>query len=71
MSDKIKGLVVALDGDYGEQEVKEIINAIYMIRGVVGVQPELTTGNDFMNRSLIALEIQQAVFKAVREITKI
>ena len=57
MMDRIKGLTVALDQDYREDDAQGIINAIKLIKGVANVAPIQSHGEDFINRQQIKTEI--------------
>ena len=39
MTDRIRTLTVALDADYRDDDVEQIINAIHMVKGVSAVKP--------------------------------
>jgi hypothetical protein len=62
MTDRVKGLVVALDKDYRIDDVQAIIEAIKMTKGVAAVTPSITTPEDWMNRSHVLLKVQKDLF---------
>lgn len=43
MGNKVRGFVVTLDEDISEEHIDGIVNAIHMIKGVIGVDPEIAT----------------------------
>lgn len=66
MTDRIKGFVVTLDGDYRADDVEEIRQAIAMIRGVLDVSPSVRTPEDVMNRQRVRLNIIQGLDDFIR-----
>ena len=67
MTDRYLGLTVVLDKDYRSDDAQEIISAIKMIKGVKSVSAEVADVHDYMNRQRVAMEIEERVFKAIRE----
>ena len=59
MTDRIKGLTVALDQDYREDDVQGIINAIKLIKGVANVAPIQSHAEDFINRQRIRADLAE------------
>jgi hypothetical protein len=66
MSDRIHGLTVALDRDYRDDDVKRIVEAIEMIKGVQAVTMIVSDANDWINRTRIQREIEDKLLKALR-----
>jgi hypothetical protein len=66
MTDRIKGFYVALDHDYRTDDAQAILDAISMIRGVIAVTAEIATGDDWMNRQRIQLELRKRVLDVLR-----
>ena len=63
MSDRIKGYIVTLDGDYKEEDAVEIRNAIRMIKSVLNVESNVTDINDHMNRNQIKNELRNKLWE--------
>ena len=66
MTDRVSGLIVALDRDYREDDVGNIITAIRSIRGVANVtlhKADLTS--DWIIRQQLRLEWEQALRKTI------
>lgn len=64
MTDRIAYLSVVLDGDYRDDDVKPIVKAIKMIRGVgsVSLGPAVT-GDDHLNRLRIKGDVLTLMYK--------
>jgi len=67
MTDRLKGLVVALDRDIRDDDAQAIIDAIFMIKGVLAISPSITSGDDWINRTKIKREIGAKLFKILEE----
>jgi hypothetical protein len=67
MSDRIKGLLVHLDGDYKDTSADNIITAIRMVKGVVKVEPVLANFEDILNRSRTKLELREKLMDILCE----
>ena len=67
MTDRYMGFTVVLDNDYRSDDAQAIIDAIKMIKGVAKVTPEVTDGHDYMNRTMIAMKIEERIFKALHD----
>ena len=70
MTDRVKGLAVVLDRDYRDDDVQVIVDAIKMIKGVLNVNPSITTGEDWMNRSKITLDVQRRLVDLAKSLTE-
>lgn len=57
MTDRIKGLIVVLDKDYRDDDVKAIVDVIRMVKGVVAVRKSVTDAEDWMNRTRVKHEL--------------
>jgi hypothetical protein len=68
MSDKFKGLIVTLDADYQQEDVRNIMQAISMMKKVVDVSPSVVTMDDYMNRTRIKIEISEKLTSSIHEI---
>lgn len=66
MSDRAKGLIVALEKDLRvEDDLQPILTAIKMIKGVAGVDISISTSEDWMNRQAIRREIESKILEAL------
>lgn len=59
MSDKYAGFVVGLDKDLRSDEVQATLNAIKMIRGVIVVEPVVTTATLHIAQGRAAREFEK------------
>lgn len=66
MTDRVKGLVVTLDRDYRTDDVEIIINAIRMIKGVVGVEHSIADMDDHLNRERIRTELITQIYDVLK-----
>lgn len=67
MSDRIKGLLVALDKDYRDDDCQEIIDAILMIKGVRNVTTKVVSHDDYLNRTLIKQELRTKLLEILND----
>ncbi len=65
MTDRVKGFMVALDRDIRVDDVRPILAAIKMIKGVIAVEPSVTDHNDWMNRSRIRRELGEEIWNVL------
>ena len=65
MTDRLKGLVVSFSGDIREDDAQGIIDAILLIKGVGSVKTSDFTGDDWINRSQIKIELREKLFKVL------
>lgn len=61
----VKGLTVVLADDYEEDDIKGLISAIKMLKGVIDVDFNPVSINDFINRSRIKEELQNKLFAVI------
>lgn len=66
MTDRVKGLVVALETDIREDDVQVLVNAIKMLRGVLAVETKVADMDDWVNRSRIQSELRAKLFEVLR-----
>ena len=59
MTDRLKGVWVAFEQDFREDDAESIIDAISCLRGVADVTPCLSGSDDWMNRQRIKTEIAE------------
>jgi hypothetical protein len=67
VTDRFKGVTVTFDRDIRDDDAEYIINAIRMIKGIIDVTPSVTNFDDYMNRARIRHEIEDKIWKALRE----
>lgn len=68
MTDKVKGCVVAFDKDIRVDDVQVILDAIRMIKGVVGVEISISNLDDWMARERIKSEIREKLLELYNSI---
>lgn len=68
MSDRIKGIIVTLENDIREDDAKEIINAVLMIKGVLNVTTSVRDHNDIMNRERVRSEYRERLWNALNDV---
>lgn len=68
MSDKIKGCTVVFDHDFHEEDVKHLLDAISMIKGVAVVEPVILEGNDLIDRARVKYEFTAKLLNFIKEI---
>jgi hypothetical protein len=57
MTDRLKGCYVSFDQDIREDDAKGILEAIGMIKGVIGVTAFTVDHNDWMARARVKAEL--------------
>lgn len=67
MTNRVKGLTVALKNDFREDDVDRLVSAIYMFEGVVGVKKSIDNSEDWINRTKVRDRISGKVQKAIWE----
>lgn len=67
MTDRVKGFTVTLERDIRDDDFKRIGKAVEMIKGVLHVEPSITTGDDFMVRQQVKHEMTMKIYKALKE----
>ena len=68
MTDRAKGLFVALDKDYKNDDVQIIIDAISMIKGVDKVEMSVLDTSDYFARERVKSQIRKKLLKLYEEI---
>lgn len=69
MTDRLKGVYVAFDKDYRDDDVEQIIDAIKMVRGVVDVKAVTVNPEDWMNRARVKDEMRDKFFELWKSLT--
>ena len=59
MSDRIKGCEIVFEKDFKEEDARPIMDAIRHIRGVIAVEPSVTSGDDWSARERVRNEIRE------------
>lgn len=67
MTDRIKGVYVALDKDYRIDDAEAILDAIKMIKGVSDVAVNITDFDDWTNRSRIRMELSGKLWEVLHD----
>lgn len=67
MTDRVKGLVVALEDDIRVDDVRALTQAIRMMRWVADVKTNICNHDDWMNRVRIRQDLQTKLFEVLRE----
>jgi hypothetical protein len=67
MTDRIKGLTVALSRDIRDDDVDELVNAIMMLKGVSGVTKAKVDMSDYTARMRVLSRIQGKILDVFRE----
>ena len=67
MTDRVKGLYVALDKDYRDDDVQVLIAAIKMLRGVADVETNVVDINDYYNRAQIRDQLRSDLFAVISD----
>lgn len=67
MTDRVNALVVTLDGDYRIDDVQSIIDALYMIKGIVHVEENVSDVESHVAYSLARSRISNKLFKVLSE----
>lgn len=65
MTDRYHALTVVLDADYRSDDAEQIINAIRQIRGVLSVEPHVTTSSDYAARARVCGEISKKLWQVL------
>jgi hypothetical protein len=63
MTDRIHSLTVILDKDYRDDDVKAIVNAIMMIRGVIGVNEHVADLSSRMAEEVAESRMMTKIFE--------
>ena len=66
MTDRVHSLTVVLDHDYRVDDVEAIIHALYMIKGVIKVEPNVADVTSLMAESRAQNELRAKIFAALK-----
>jgi len=67
MTDRIKGVYVALDQDYRVDDAEEILAALKMVKGVSDVTGDIIDMDDWSNRVRIRHELSAKLWKVLHD----
>ena len=67
MTERVKGFTVTLEKDIRIDDVESIMQAILMIKGIVNVEPSISTTEDHMNREMVKNEFRKKFLKFYEE----
>ena len=70
MTDRIKGIYVALTNEVREDDIEPLISAIKQLRGVLDVEPDVAHYEHYAARSQAIYAVQHVVWEAIREAFK-
>jgi hypothetical protein len=72
MTDKHQNLTVVLDGDYRDDDVQAIVDAINMIKGVAKVElGEPVNSGDYLARTRVVMDIYTEVTEIFKKKMKL
>lgn len=66
MTDRIKGFTIVLKKDIRDDDFEAIGKAVEMIKGVAKVEPSISTGDDWMNRERVKMELQNKLWEVIK-----
>jgi len=66
MTDRINSLTVILEKDFREDDVEDIINAIYMVKGVLSVQKQIANVTDMIAAQRVRAELQAKIWEVLK-----
>ena len=67
MSDRVKALTVILKEDMRQDDVDKLCNAIYLFNGVLGIETQEVTVEDYVERARIKSELIKKLFEALKD----
>ena len=65
MTDRTISFLVTLDKEYREDDAEFIINAIKMIKGVLAVDINVFSSNDYMIRQSIKNQLKKDIYETI------
>ena len=63
MTDRIKGLTVALTHDIRADDCQQIIDAIQMVKGVEGVEMHIACPMDYITKQQVKAELRDKILE--------
>jgi hypothetical protein len=67
MTDRVRGFTVTLSEDCRIDDIEAIMTAMEMIKGVLHVEPKITTANDHMSEMRVRNEMRAKIYKFIEE----
>jgi hypothetical protein len=67
MTDRINALTVVLDKDIRDDDIKSLVDAIYMLKHVLSVDLNVSDLDDHIARDRARMELEKKLWKALRE----
>ena len=61
MTDRIKGLTVLLKDNYREDDVEILMQAIRLMKGVIGVNKHIAKSEDYIIRQQVKCDLLQKI----------
>lgn len=62
MSNRINGLIIALDKDYREEDIESLKNAIMQLKGVISVKENIVSPDSFIISERIKSETREKIY---------
>lgn len=62
MSNRINGLIIALDKDYREEDIESLKNAIMQLKGVISVKENIVSPDNFIISERIKSETREKIY---------
>jgi hypothetical protein len=66
MTDRIHTLTVTLDKEYRDDDIEKLIDAIYMLKGVLNVKGHVTDINFHCAREQVKAELSKKLWDVLR-----
>lgn len=68
MTDRIKGFTVVLDKDIRVDDIEFVVNAIKIIKGVIGVESLVVDHSDYIARTRYRREVIEKINNVLEEL---
>jgi hypothetical protein len=68
MTDRIRHVTVTLDMDYRDDDVRVILDAIKMIKGVGSVKTKVVDLPEILAREAVRVELEGKMYKAIETV---
>ncbi len=65
MTDRVKGCTVVFDGDIPQDDVQPLLEAIGRFRGVLTVEPVVTTASDYFAERRVRSELATELWRVL------
>ena len=67
MTDRIKGFTVTLERDIRDDDFQRIREAVEMVKGVLHVEPSISTVDDHIVKTRLKFDITRNILKLIDE----